>query len=126
MAETALPTLRIRCPECRTVLKISVGSRPSCPGCGFAGRAKPSVPLVETEPVSSGSETWAEPEGEAVWGEPEAEWDAPAEPASWDAAPATFDEGPESWAPVDEPAAPPEPWPEEDKPRKKGLFRRKA
>ena len=33
--------LRIRCPQCRTVLKVKPGTRPTCPGCGFAGAGSP-------------------------------------------------------------------------------------
>jgi len=33
--------LRVRCPECKTVLDVPTGSRPTCPKCGFAGRSAP-------------------------------------------------------------------------------------
>ena len=31
--------LRIRCPDCRTILRIAPGVRPVCPKCGFGGPA---------------------------------------------------------------------------------------
>lgn len=40
--------LRVRCPQCKTVLDVPTGSRPVCPKCGFAGRNAP--PATEREP----------------------------------------------------------------------------
>jgi uncharacterized Zn finger protein (UPF0148 family) len=33
--------LRIRCPQCHTVLRVKAGTRPTCPACGFAGAGPP-------------------------------------------------------------------------------------
>lgn len=134
---STLPTLRIRCPKCRTVQRVSIGSTPTCP-CGFSGR-KPNT--------SAASHHQEAPEGHNAWSSAPAaggSWSDDAQDAQWGEAPTQWDEAPAQWQ--DEPADPdkttstperggpqvtwdtaPEPWPEEapPQPKKKGLFRRK-
>lgn len=135
--------LRVRCPECKTVLDVPAGVRPTCPKCGFAGRSNAGKPKAApkaksgakfTRATSPPAAAPAAPQAEVTWGETEApgewpaeaeEWpaaeaEAPAEPGEWPAegeAEAWQPEGSaDAWAPAAE--APPAP-------AKKGWFGRK-
>jgi len=134
--------LRVRCPECKTVLDVPTGVRPTCPKCGFAGRSnagKPKAPKTTgakfTRTTPKPAAVPAKPQAEVTWGEteepgewpaeaaeewPAAEPEAPAESAEWPAEGEAEEWQPEGAAEAWEPAAEAPP-----APAKKGWFGRK-
>ncbi len=144
MADANLPTLRIRCPRCRTIMRVAIGSSPTCAQCGYAGNKGPTFPLGTTTTTTTTTveeQTWSDapPQEPGAWepgqelgsqagwnageGQAEQAWsDAPAAPAEgeWQTTPAES-----AWE-----EAPAEPWPEEQAQaqaptKKRGLFSRK-
>lgn len=87
--------IRIRCPECRTVLDVAAGIRPRCPRCGFAGRARADEPGSATAAPSGAQFTRISSSAPAA---SQVEWDE--------------GEGAQAASPQ-WPAASPEEWPED-------------